>query len=121
MKRITINGPAVGLAAAAAGLAGALAVVNKSHAREREFLRAAVIDERNQRMQEFRSFTERLNTAPMLQLDRSSPEVPQILPEDKTPYISDFEMDDERWEAFVEGMDQGSNGGGPVPFVESDE
>jgi len=112
-----------------AAVAGALSsyVLYKGNQRVEEFLQASAIDERNQRMHESRSLLMRLHSTPELSLDRAAPEaplMPEIAPEDKQPYISDFEQDDERFQAFVEEihgpMPDQVEQAGPFPYVGDD-
>ncbi len=94
-------------------------LIFKAHDRVQVFLQAQAIDERNERFHEVRSLLTRLHSTPSLSLDTASPEPVPI--EDPAPYISDFEMDDERWQAFAETLHPGANSSGPVPVVEDAE
>lgn len=115
---------ALGLSTGVA-LAGAAVsyVLYKGNQRVETFLQSQAIDERNERMHEVRSLIMRIHKTPELSLDRAAPEQP-ALPEieDNQPYISDFEMDDERYEAFVEEIKgQPVQSAGPVPFIGDDD
>ena len=70
--------------------------------RTRTFLQEKAIDERNERFHEVRALLMRLHSSPRLSLEPSVPDVPPI--EDPQPYISDYEMDNDRYEEFMKTM-----------------
>lgn len=109
----------VAVALAIASLVVALVVVHKTNQNMQVFLKEAAIDERNQRMHEVRSLLQRLQSQPSLRLEAAAPEIPQI--DDPQPFISDFEMDDDQYEAYVQSLyPTVDEGPGPTPAVEDE-
>lgn len=104
------------LLAAVIALVALTVFVQRSNNELRIFLKEQAIDERNQRMHTERELLGRIASTPQLTLDPSAPPLPEIAPQDAKPFISDFEMDDDQYEAYVKSMYPSANGeAGPAP------
>lgn len=122
MTELLLAGCAGALLATTLWLVALVVFVHKAHATTQAFLQGQAIDERNERFHEVRSLLMRLQSSPSLSLERAAPEIRPI--EDPQPYISDYEMDDDRWEAFVEQtrpQNYTDTSFGPAPVVDSSE